>query len=303
MVKKAKAAGQFLGGIFNNPAFVILGLGLGALFIFRDRISEGFAGIAEGFGKVDIKFPDINLPQINFPEFPQIEFPEFPDFSNLFGGFQEQLDNISKQFKDFKFPELPPLFVDDPTPANLAETVPDPLDQNLSPGLAGGRDLRESLGLTPAQEFAADKAGISGTQQLIDFLGLEFAPSAMAEPQPNAAMQDFGTTVIQSLGTDQVFTGGGVGFQGGSVSPTPITTLTQVLDLFPQITASQAANFLSEFSGILPEQALQQGFEVVSLSSSPLDPPQMFNQSSLGTEGISPEELFKLLFPTLISNF
>jgi len=219
----------------------------------------------------------------------------------LFGGFQEQLDTLGKQISEFKFPELPPLFVEDPT----VSTVPDPLDQNLSPGLAGGiqqrqRDLRESLGLTPAQEFAAEKAGISGTQQLIEFLGLEFAPPAAAEVTP---AQDFGTTVIQSLGTEQVFTGGGVGFMGGSVSPTPITTLSQVIDLFPGITASQAADFLGEFSGILPEAALQQGFDVINISSAPGDPPQQFNQSSAGTTGISPEELFKLLFPTIISNF
>jgi len=307
MVKKARAAGSFLGGIFNNPGVIILGLALGGLIIFKDRISEAFASIpgavAGGLGDIEINLPDIKFPEFKFPEFkfPDIEFPEFPDFSNLFGGFQEQLDTLGKQISEFEFPQLPPLFVEDPS----VSTVPDPLNQNLSPGLAGGiqqrqRDLRESLDLTPAQEFAADKAGISGTLQLIDFLGLEFAPPAAAEVAP---AQDFGTTVIQSLGTEQVFTGGGVGFQGGSVSPTPITTFSQVIDLFPGITASQAADFLGEFSGILPEAALLQGFDVKNITSAPGDPPQVFNQTSIPGLSGTPEQIFKLLFPNVISNF
>jgi len=108
--------------------------------------------------------------------------------------------------------------------------------------------------------------------------------------------------VLNLIGTAQEFTGGRQGFQGGVINPTPITTLTQVIDLFPGATASQAANFLSEFSGILPEAALLQGLNLPSLSSAPGDPPQVFNQSSLGISG-TPEELFKLLFPNLISNF
>jgi len=320
MVKKARAAGSFLGGIFNNPGIVILGLALGGLLIFRDKISEAFASIpgavASGIGDINIQLPSFEFPKIELPEFkfPEIEFPELPDFAGLFSGFQEQLDTLGKQFQDFKLPELPPLFVEDPS----VSTVPDPLDQNLSPGLAGGiqqrqRDLRESLaeqGVTPAQQFAAEKGGASGILQIIEFLGLTFAtPAQIAAAEvtpplpPDTPAGDFGTTVIQSLGTEQEFIGGGVGFQGGSVSPTPITTFSQVLDLFPGITASQAANFLSEFSGILPEAALLQGFEVPSLSSAPGDPPQMFDQSSVGTTGISPQELFKLLFPTIISNF
>jgi len=308
MVKgKARAAGSFLGGIFNNPGIVILGLVLGGLIIFRDRISEAVGSIpgavASGIGDINIQLPSFELPKI---ELPKIEFPEFPDFSNLFTGFQKQLDDISKQFQDFKLPELPPLFVEDPT----VSTVPDPLDQNLSPGLAGGiqqrqRDLREALeaqGVTPAQQFAAEKAGASSIFGILDFLGLQFAPPAAAEVPPPVDL-GFGDTVLNLLGTNQEFTGGGVGFQGGVINPTPITTLSQVIDLFPGITASQAADFLGEFSGILPEAALLQGFDVINITSAPGDPPQVFNQTSIAGLSGTPQEIFKLLFPNVISNF
>jgi len=316
LVKKARAAGSFLGGIFNNPGVIILGLALGGLIIFRDKISEAFASIpgavAGGLGDIEINLPDIKFPEFKFPEFkfPDIEFPEFPDFSNLFGGFQEQLDTLGKQISEFEFPQLPPLFVEDPT----VSTVPDPLDQNLSPGLAGGiqqrqRDLREALaekGVTPAQQFAAEKGGASSIFGILEFLGLEFAPPAAAESAPvlppDTSLFGFDETVLNLIGTSQEFTGGGQGFQGGVINPTPITTFSQVIDLFPGITASQAADFLGEFSGILPEAALLQGFDVINITGDPSQP-ILDQPSSLGTEGISPQDLFKFLFPNVISNF
>jgi len=75
----AKAAGSFLGGIANNPGIIAIAAIAITLFIFRDRISEFFAGL---------KFPEFpEFPTIEFPEFPTIEFPEFPpppDFSGFF---------------------------------------------------------------------------------------------------------------------------------------------------------------------------------------------------------------------------
>jgi len=323
MVKKAKAAGQFLGGLLNNPAVVIIGLVLGGLFIFRDRISEGFAGIAEGFGNIDIKLPDINLPEINFPEFPQIEFPEFPDFTDIFKGLQDQIFGLQSQLSSLAGQTvtgsegqdvmIPPDTTIDPETGIVTSSTP-PTQDTVSGGL-GSQEIEfnklksQLFGTLTNLGVSAFEAGELLTPVEFDmgggFLELDKILQSFNTPftPPDQPPQDFGTTVIQSLGTEQEFIGGGVGFMGGSVSPTPITTLTQVLDLFPQATASQAANFLAEFSGILPEAALQQGLEVVSLSSAPDDPPQLFNQSSVGTVGISPQELFKLLFPNIISNF
>jgi len=86
----AKAAGSFLGSIANNPGIIaIAAIGI-TLFIFRDRISEFFAGLK--FPEFpEIKFPE--FPDITFPEFPAFpditfpEFPEFPDFSSFFDNF------------------------------------------------------------------------------------------------------------------------------------------------------------------------------------------------------------------------
>jgi len=80
----AKTAGSFLGSIANNPGIIaIAAIGL-TLFIFRDRISEFFAGLKFP------EFPEITFPEfptIEFPEFPAIEFPEFPDFGSFFDNF------------------------------------------------------------------------------------------------------------------------------------------------------------------------------------------------------------------------
>jgi len=63
--------------------------------------------------------------------------------------------------------------------------------------------------------------------------------------------------VDPELETEGDFTGGGPSFIGGSIGQTPVTTLFQVLDLFSGFSASQAANFLFQFSGISPSDALE----------------------------------------------
>jgi len=311
--------GSAIGSIFNNPGVLILGALAIGLFIFKDRITEGIGN----FKLPSLDLPTINLPQINFPEFkfPDFKFPDFdfkfPDFEfpDIAGGFSNIGEQIAKGFDDLQ-KNIPSLFIEEPG----ASTVPDPLDQNLSPGLAGGiqqrqRDLRDSLAddkpekqLPPAPLI--DAAGNIVNQpltpaQLFSFNRTGILPEAFAEPvvteQAQAAKK---TIVANTIGTDQSFTGGGQGFTFGSINPTPITTFSQVLDLFPTITASQAADFLAENTGILPERALQQGFDIINITSSPLDPPQIFNQASdPSVSGFTPEQAFKFLFPNIISNF
>lgn len=78
----------------------------------------------------------------------------------------------------------------------------------------------------------------------------ELVQSFMAPPivQPVAP-------VISELPTEQVFLGGGTGFIGGTIRENPIDTLSEVLNFFPELTASQAADFLAETEGkILPSQ-------------------------------------------------
>ena len=63
--------------------------------------------------------------------------------------------------------------------------------------------------------------------------------------------------IVSELPTQQEFASGGVGFIGGTIRENPVDTLSEVIDLFPQLTASQAADFLNEFSGISPTDALR----------------------------------------------
>ncbi len=318
MVKKARAAGQFLGGIFNNPGLVILGLVLGGLFIFRNRISEAFAAIpgavAGGIGDINVNLPSINLPEITLPSLPSF------DFLGLFA--PKPPVDVSGQ--PFQQDGAPGMFGQgttfDETTGIIEGTTPPTVDLGVSPGQLDPfgeisvNQLRSQVfttlttqgGLTAAQAFAElrDVETIQGLSTVLDRFNFPMQPPLTQEIQdPFQALFGFDDTVLNLIGTGQEFTGGGVGFQGGAINPTPITTLTQVIDLFPGITASQAADFLSEFSGILPEAALLQGGDVINISTAPGDPPQVFNQTSIPGLSGTPEQIFKFLFPNLISNF
>jgi len=93
---KAKAAGSFLGGIFNNPGVVILGALTIALLFFQKDIREAFGSLGEsisgGLGDINIQLPEFKFPEFTFPEikFPDITFPDFnfslPSLPGLPGG-------------------------------------------------------------------------------------------------------------------------------------------------------------------------------------------------------------------------
>jgi len=329
-----RSVGTGIGAALSSPfgfgALAIGGLLIG-LFLFRDRISNFLSSVP---AQITGSLPDltINLPAINLPELPQITLPalpEPPDFSSIFESFANFFNQQNNQsgLAGQTVPSeeggapvtIPPDTVLNPD-GTVSSSTPPTIDLGLGEGFSNidplgeiafnqlrsqvFNTLTQTIGLTSTEAFAAlkdveFKDGFGALDAILQSFNTPFTPPLPPDQNPFG----FDETVLNTIGTEQEFTGGGQGFMGGSINPTPITTLSQVLALFPQATASQAANFLAEFSGILPEAALQQGLEVVSLSSSPLDPPQMFNQSSVGTEGISPEELFKLLFPNLISNF
>jgi len=104
---KAKSAGSFIGGIFNNPTFLILGALTIALLFFQKDIRNAFGSLGEsiggGLGDINIQLPEFKFPEFTFPEikFPEFKFPDFefpdinidlPDFNAIFAGFQEQID-------------------------------------------------------------------------------------------------------------------------------------------------------------------------------------------------------------------
>jgi len=77
---KARAAGSFLGGIFNNPGIIILGGLAIALLFFQKDIREAFGNL----GKINIELPEFKFPEFTFPE---ITFPTLPEINlcTLFG--------------------------------------------------------------------------------------------------------------------------------------------------------------------------------------------------------------------------
>ncbi len=66
---------------------------------------------------------------------------------------------------------------------------------------------------------------------------------------------------------EQEFGFGGPSFIGGTVRENPVDTLSEVINLFPGISASQAADFLAEYSGISPTDALRIDPDIRNISS------------------------------------
>jgi len=303
MVKgKARAAGSFLGGIANNPGIVILGALAIGLFIFRDKISDAFASIGEGFGEItlpEINLPDITLPDITFPDFPAL-----PDFSGFFTGFQQQQENFFKSFTDFfsggGIPQ-PQKMVEDtgllPDPlvcqcgstivqdafgnvnqkCNPCEQEKTAAQQPFNDAAIFAKDFPEKFvptgqeALTPVQKFLIESKGFSISSFLID------------EPK-------------------QQFTGGGVSFTGGSIFETPIEnlSLSQIIDKF-MVTASQAANLKAIAQGFTPEEEkFLQGSQDVGGFFTGFNPPAV---SDPQFQGLTPQQIALLLTGGNIQNF
>jgi len=231
--KAAKVAGTGIGaavgGFFTNPAVLILAaLGIG-LFVFRDKISQFFQDAISGF-----KLPDINLPDINFPDFPDFDFPDFPDFPN--------------PFEDFNLCSLFGIGCNGDQQEEEIETSP---EVAAAPDCVCGTNIvQDASGAITVNCKACDTpppfsdAAIFAEDFPEPFEELPPPPSIVVDP-------------ALDIPPDVEFEGGGPSFIGGSIGQTPVTTLFQVLDLFSGFSASQAANFLFQFSGISPSEALE----------------------------------------------
>jgi len=259
MGKKAKAAGQFFGGILNNPFVALLLLGLGTILIFRGDIRKGFAGIGEGFGNIDIQLPsfDFKFPDFDF-KFPEIKLPEFnfPDFSDIFAGFQSQLSSIAGQVVDLQGSQVtipPDTMIDAETGIVTSETPPTIVSTTGmdDPSLLFGQlrpkvfdQLQSLFGLSPAQAFGELK-NVTTIQGLGDLLN-KFNEAAIKSAAPMIDIEVPQDPQPFSQPLPAGFEGGGISFIGGSIFETPIAnlSLSQIIDKF-NVTASQAANILA----------------------------------------------------------
>jgi len=316
MVKgKARAAGSFLGGLANNPAVVIIALVLGGLFIFRDRISAAVGGLGEaiggGLGDINIQLPEIKLPEINFPEF---NFPEiqFPDFASLFENFFNQQNDLLSSLAGQTVGDItiPP-----DTMVNPDGTV----TSSTPPTSSGGGATQEQQDFAQARAAAFDTLFnvdvLTGTQIQEAISNIEFGDFAALSALVTSILSLANFPEDQSGGgggfvvpaSDPTGLGGGGSFIGGTTTfgdqTNIVDTLSEVLAIFPDLSASQAANALfanpdltaNEFAQITPFQP--------SISSAGGDPDQIINNASGGFSGLTPEQIAFILTGGNISNF
>jgi len=328
MVKgKAKAAGSFIGGIFNNPGIVILGIVAITLFLFKDKISQAFAdvgaGISSGIGDINIQLPEIKFPEFKFPEIEFPEFPALPDFTNLFAGFQSQLSSIAGQIVTLQGAQvtIPPDTMIDPDTGIVTSETPPTIDSttgiDTDPSTLFG-ELRPKvfdtlidigISLSKATEILGGAKTIEDLGVILEqantgiFTQLESTLSKLSgsitpSPQP---VQSF-------LEQPQQFGGGGVSFVGGSVFETPLENLTlnQIINMF-NVSASKAASLKAEaigfedVSGFIPEgfltqgsQGLPIGFEAPSFGGFTGDPQ---------FQGLTPQQIINQILGGSIQNF
>jgi len=316
---KAKAAGQFLGGILNNPAVVILGGLAIVLLFFQKDIRSAFGGLGEGLGNIDIQLPEIKFPDINFPDinFPDINFPDitFPDFNLDFGaGFGGVVDQITKAFDDFSKQFVPEERIDVPfgDTGQIIDVVPDVTGgaaerrraQEEAAALAAipDRDIQDDVeGLTPAQRFGFIERGVipSGFEVVGGQLQRIMQQITAQARQPIDIIQP-----VQSFLIDQPFQqfeGGGISFESGRIFETPIEnlSLSQIIDKF-MVTASQAANLRAIAQGFTPEEEefLRGSGDIFGFTG--------FNDPAVSDPqfaGLTPQEIVLRLTGGNISNF
>jgi len=334
--RAASAGGSFLGGLANNPAIVIIALVLGGLFIFRDKISEGLGGLGEGLLNIDlpdIKFPDFNFPDFKFPEFefPEIKFPdfEFPDFSNIFSGFQEQLDLL--------FSNQASILAGQTVQGQGEDQLIDiPEDTIVNPdGTVSSTTPPTSTGAgATIEELAFGQARAQAFDTIFDLNLQNFTGQQIQQAISNIAFGDLSALAalvvsLQSLAADQqqptnqgldnmgigfdvpfndpTNLAGGGSFIGGTTTfgdqTNIIDTLSEVLGIFPNLTASQAANALFANPDLTANQFAQITPIQPSISSAGGDPEQIFNNTSdPSLSGLTPEQIFQKLFGN-ITNF
>jgi len=233
---KARTAGSFLGGIFNNPGIIILGGLAIALLFFQKDIREAFGNL----GKINIELPEFKFPEFTFPE---ITFPTLPEINlcTLFG-IGCNGDNGDKP----------------PEPVGDLPFPPDVTDTGL---LTDEQRAACKCGTNIIQDIQGD---VSETCIICevpeegdpDFIGPvqpeeEFSlDTFFDEPEPifDEPEPPFEPPIELPPG----FEPGGPSFEGGTIFETTdesCTTLSCVIDRNPGFSASQAANRLAEILG------------------------------------------------------
>jgi len=269
--KAAGVAGSFAGGIFNNPgalAAIAIVTAIGAaLFIFRNDI-RGFLGGLE-LPDVNIQLPSFELPSFELPSFelPSIELPsvELPDIGGSIG---DAVGSIGDAIGD------------------AVGSIGDAIEQGLPP--IGDTDFTD-----------VGQAGARARQE--DELTFE-----ISEPigDPIRTTEEEGIVSVSEI--DEFAIGGGPSFEGGitTFGGGIVDTLTEVLALFPDLTASQARDILSENPDLTQSEFRLLDPDVINIGTFGEVTDQDFLQASdTSLTGLTAEQISFILTGGNIINF
>jgi len=270
---KARSAGSFLGGIFNNPGVVILGaLAIGLLFFQKD-IRNAFGSLGAGLG--DIKLPAITLPEFKFPE---IKLP------SIFG------NGLEKPLKMVEDTGL--LTSEELAKCECGSSIVQDAFGNVNQTCKPCQEL-QTTGVLPDEAFQPDSVGMNPALALEPSDAELFAKDF---PEP------FSPVIVSNLPSGfEVFQTPGSSFVGAQINPTPIEnlSLSQIIDKF-MVTASQAANI----KAIAQDDFGDFDFGTnIGGNISALVGGSDVNVSSSEFEGLSPEEIANILTGGNIQNF
>lgn len=237
-----------------SPNLLIAVAGLGAIFFITREIRGAGQDLAK-FGE-NFKFPELpSLPDITFPEiklpslFPTSESVISPDPTQQTD--QQQIDIFGRTLTDTEEDEINKIAKQLEEGVKVTPSGFDPQSDPTKfvppvgePQFTGREEDRPKFEAGLIDQFGRPLTTLPETSQtsIVDDI------KKMISPKPE---------LISELPTEQTFQSGGVGFIGGTIRENPIDTLSEVINLFPELSSSQARDFLNEFSGISPTDALR----------------------------------------------
>jgi len=299
----SKSAGSFAGSFLSSPFGLGL-LGVGALavglFVFRDKISEFFQ---KGFdGLFNIELPSFTLENpidITFPNIGDSDKSILEAFTTINKTNSEILAQL-QGLTPLGTPENPATSPTSPTATDVILTDPnltqtqrdellriisplDPNDPNNDPNLFNPEGVT-CFGCVDSPE------GIPITDPIAQII------------EPIRSLVEGSETIIVPQGDEFNLAGGT--FIGGTTTfgDNLVDSLTEVLNIFPDLSASQARDVLEENPDLTSSQFRLINPDVINISNE-VEQDQIFNVSSGGFTGLTPEQISKLLTGGDINNF
>ncbi len=276
-----------LSDLSKNPSFLLIaGIGV-ALFVFRDKISEFTSAISGGAAAAGTAG--------------EITQTALDTLAGNQKGLIDALENLNKGFGQFQ--------TDVNTNFGLINQGFGQFQTDVGNQFSGlGNFFTNLFNQNKQQEekFDIDPSSQDAIDNPLNIVDPPFVQKILPQGfNEQVTGVSFGTEVIVPAG-DEFGIGGGSGFIGGvtTFGDNLVDTLGEVLQAFPNLSASQAANLLADNQGLTQSQfKFINPFGSSSISSAGVDPDQIFNNSSGGFSGLTPTQIAQLLTGGNISNF